>query len=316
MSDTQYDLAIIGGAAAGCAAAIFACRQGLSVAVVTQDVGGQMLVTETIENYPGIQQIGGPALAGAFRDHAAAAGATFILQRVTDVTPVDRHFTVQTGAGELTARAIVLAFGLSPRTLDVPGESALIDRGIVYSGVDDPTPYAGQRVVVIGGGSAAVTTALTLSQTAAWVYLVHRRDVLVAETALVKQLEERNNITVFLSHEVSAFRGRKQLESVVIRPAGGAEEAVLIDTAVICVGYTATTDWLSGLVERTDRGTVVVDAHGRTSQPGVFAAGDLTELPYKQVVISAGEGAKAALAAAQYLAGRDGVAPPDWGASR
>lgn len=312
MNQTPYDIIVVGGAAAGLTAALFAARRGWQVALVATDTGGQMTLTDRITNYPGITAVTGVVLARTMRAQAETAGVTVIADRVVSIHPDSQRMTVATATAALTSRAVILAFGLSPRLLAVPGEAALVGRGVSYGLPPDLAVYHEQTVIVVGGGNSAVTAALTVASVARRVYLLHRRDTLRADQSLIDQLTAQPNITVMLSTEVTAVDGNNCLTAISLRDTNG-NRSLPGDQLVVQIGFVSQTDWLGSIVKRDVQGMIMIDDRCRTSQPGIFAAGDATTIPYRQIVISAGEGAKAALAADQYLRGTE-TQPiiPDW----
>ena len=312
MNKTEYDIIVIGGAAAGLTAGLFAARRGWRVALVTVDIGGQMTLTDHISNYPGITHISGTALAQTMVVQMQTAGVTTIHDRVVSIAPTATALTVATATSQFITRAVILAFGLSPRLLEVSGEAALVGRGVSYGLGDDLALHRGKTVGVVGGGNSAVTTALALASVAQQIYLLHRRAALRADQSLIDQLTLVSNITVMLSTEVVAVAGADQLTEISIQDING-NRSLACNHLIVQIGFGSQTDWLESIVRRDAQGMIVIDDRCRTSHPGIFAAGDATTIPYRQIVISAGEGAKAALAADQYLRGT-ATQPiiPDW----
>lgn len=310
-----WDVIVVGGAAAGLTAALYASRRGLSTLIITADLGGQMSLTDDIPNYPGIDLITGPELTTAFRGQAERAGATIVIDRVTALMPGAVH-QLTTTDGRYEARAVILAFGLTPRWLGVARETELTNHGLSYEVGSDRSIYQGRSVAVVGGGNAAVSAAIRLAAVANTVELIHRRDGLSAEAKLKQKLSELSNVKINLHSEVVDLVGGTQLTGIEIRDiVSNTVKNLAVDHLIIHIGYQASTDWLGEMVQRNDRGQIVIDERCRTNQPGIFAAGDVTTMPYKQIVISAGEGAKAAIAAEQYLNQREDIDPvrPDWG---
>ncbi|MEK7139106.1 MAG: FAD-dependent oxidoreductase [Patescibacteria group bacterium] len=310
-----WEVIVVGGAAAGLTAALYASRRGLSTLVITADLGGQMSITDDIANYPGIDFITGPGLTTAVRNQALKYGATITLDRVLAVTAGAPH-QITTTQGHYQARTVILAFGLTPRWLGVEHEATLTGRGVSYEVSAELSPYRDQVVAVVGGGNAAVTAAIRLATVAKTVYVIHRRDEFSAEATLKQQLAQPVNVVIRLASEVVGLRGDERLTGIEVHDiVSDTVETLAVDQLIIHIGYQTNTAWLDGVVTRNERGLIVIDDRCRTSQPGIFAAGDVTTIPYKQIVISAGEGAKAAIAAEQYLAHRPDTDPviPDWG---
>lgn len=312
MTKVNYDIIVVGGASAGLTAGLFAARRGWRVALIATDVGGQMTLTNSISNYPGIVHITGEALARTMLTQIESAGVAVIYDRVVEIKKKADSYTVTTTASSITAKAIILAFGLSPRPLEVPGEEKLIGQGISYGVNHNLEIYRYQTVVVVGGGNSAVAAALQLAPIAHQVYLLHRRDTLRADKALVDQLIMNSNVEVILSAEVVAAAGDDRLTEISIHDING-NRSLACGQLIIQIGFVSNTSWLSATVKRDKLGMIVIDDRCRTSQPGIFAAGDVTTIPFRQIVISAGEGAKAALSADQYLHGTEKQPiVPDW----
>ena len=316
MSDNKYDVIIIGGGAAGMTAAIYTSRKGLRTAIISQDLGGQMSMTNEIENYPGVELTSGPDLVNRFRAQAEKFGAEIFLNQVTDVAAIDSGFKVSTSTAEYVALAVILAFGLTPRSLGVPGEDKFKGRGVSFCATCDAPFYKNKVVAVVGGGNSALEAVEELSGVATKVYLIHRNDSFRAEQILIDRLKTLPNVEVLMQSAIEEFEGETKLKSVVVRDLTGTKTdfELTVDGVFLEIGYITKTDWLKNLVDLNERGEIAINAKAETSRAGLFAAGDVTTLLYKQIVISAGEGAKAALSAAQYIAKTTGrIAPPDWG---
>lgn len=312
MTKVNYDIIVVGGASAGLTAALFAARRGWQVALIATDIGGQMTLTSSISNYPGVVHITGEALARTMLTQVESAGVTVVYGRVISVQKKGDGYDVATAASLFTAKVIILAFGLSPRPLEVPGEAALIGKGISYGINHDLEIYRYQTVAVVGGGNSAVTAALQLVPVAHQVYLLHRRDTMRADKILVDQLTDNSNVEVILSAEVVRVAGDNQLTEISIRDIDG-NRSLACGQLIVQIGFISQTDWLGKIVKRDKLGMIVIDDRCRTSQPGIFAAGDVTAISFRQIVISAGEGAKAALSADQYLRQtEDQPIVPDW----
>lgn len=301
----DLDVIIIGAGAAGLAAALYTTRRALSTMVITADLGGQTATTLDIENYPGIDFTTGPDLMQKFAAQAKKFGTQIKYAWVTSIENVDGKFTVnlQDGTSHV-ARTLIVASGKHHRHLEVPGEVELANKGVVYCATCDAPLFGEKSVVVVGGGSAAFDAALLLSKIAKDITLIHRRDTFKAETILVERAKQEPKIKFLLDSRIKEIKGEKFVSSVMVEtPQGDVElptEGVFVE-----IGQIVDTKFLSGLVATTEAGEIIIDSTNQTSQPGIFAAGDVTTVPFKQTVISAGEGAKAALASYNYLLGRD-----------
>ena len=224
------------------------------------------------------------------------------------------HFIIQTADQSFASRAVILTFGLLPRDLNIPGEQKFKGRGVSYCATCDGPLYKGKTVAVVGGGNAALDAAEYLSKIVTKLYLIHRRDQFRGEELVVKRLKQNPNIEMVLSSEVIEIKGNQFVESLVIKNNGhGSNKELKVNGVFVEIGYVAKTEFIKDLVKINDKGEIITDKDGNTSQPGVFAGGDVTDCLYKQIVISAGEGAKAALQAYKYLCLCDGEKIlPDW----
>ena len=299
----MYDLTIVGGGPAGLAAAVYAARKLLNTLLITRDIGGQVNWTMGVENYLGYQLIEGPELISKFQQQVEK----FPIDRkigtnVSRVEKVDNHFEV-IGENEerFQSRSVIIATGKRSRRLNVPGETEFVGRGVTYCAICDGPVFAGQRVAVIGGGNSALEAALDLVKIAEWVELVSITP-LTGDPILVERLSQAKNLTVFLQHEVVAITGKQFVDGIEIRHLGAEESTRLDVTGVfIEIGLEPNSALVKGLTQLNENGEIQVNCSDETTVPGLFAAGDVTSVPEKQIVVAAGEGAKAALQAHRYL---------------
>lgn len=298
-----YDVVIVGAGPAGLAAGMYTARQGLSTAIVTVSVGGQAAWAGTIENYLGWQLITGPELVRRFREHVSQFGVhCYEGQLVNAVAGTDDGFEVFTREGtQLKARAVIIASGRAPNRLAVPGEQELIGRGVSYCATCDAAFFAGKTVVVAGPGESACDAALQLARLGATVTVV-TESALRAPEAVLAKIEADPLVSVRVGVKVSRIEGSDHVEGVVLASvADGSEESLAAEGIFIEMGSIPVAEFTGGLVETNDRGEVVVDNRGATSREGIYAAGDVTDGLGKQVIIAAGEGARAAVAVDRYL---------------
>ena len=301
-----YDVVIIGGSAAGLTAALYASRQGLRTLVVTKDIGGQMLLTNDIQNFPGYQGIGGFELSTKLREQAETYGAEFAYEEVTGVEEdrecPGRWYMDKTVGGVYGWTAVFLAFGKTPKNLGVPGEKELSGRGVSYCAVCDGPLFRGKTVAVVGTGDQALEAANYLSNVVQRVFLVHQYERPIGSEEYISQVLSLPNVKSMANSRVIELRGTGKLESLVLESTVTRERTDLkADGVFIEIGYVPKTDFVGRLVRLNSRGEIIVDRDGVTSTQGVFASGDVTDNTFKQAVISASQGASAALSAYSYV---------------
>lgn len=304
--DTDYDVIIIGGAAAGLTAALYASRRTLKTLVVTKALGGQLAMTPSVENYPGTKKIGGVELMQQFLEHAQEYGTEIAYETVTGISTNNDTFTVTTTTGARTAQAVILAFGLTPKNLDVPGEVELQGRGVTYCATCDAPLYKGKPTAVIGGTYETLDAALLLAKLNSPVTLIHKKDDFPRYNKMFEQVKEHEGIQLRLNREVVRINGDKFVESITVKNEDGEEEDIPVSGVFVENGHKIDSEWLGDLVEYGTGNHISVNDVCETKTPGLFAAGDVTGLRDKQVVISAGQGATAALTAYAYIQKKKG----------
>ena len=297
----MYDLVIIGGGPAGLTAGIYAKRARLKTVLIERElVGGQIALSDVIENYPGFPSISGMELMAKFEEHARGFGLEIMMAAVENITVEDNVKVLKTTEGELRAKAVIVATGAKPRKLGVPGETELIGKGVSYCATCDGPFFRNQRVLVVGGGDTAVKEAVYLSKIASWVGVVHRRDKLRAEKILQEKALGAENIEIFWSHVLKEIKGDNGVEGAVLEDLKTkTEKEVEIHGAFIFVGINPTTDFVE--VEKDDLGFIKADQRMATSTPGIFVAGDCRTTPLLQVSTAVGDGATAAFVAEAYV---------------
>jgi thioredoxin-disulfide reductase len=305
MSGNEYDVIIIGGGAAGITAAIYTCRKKLKTAVITIDVGGQTLLTNHIENYPGFKVVSGPELMAKFQEQAIGFGAKFIMGEVVKIKKIGNSFNIKLGNSEkYKCKSIILASGKTARKLGVPGEDKFIGRGVSTCATCDAPLFKDKEVAVVGGGNSAFEAAELLEKYATKVYLIHRREEFRADEITVEKVKKMKKVEIITNSTAREIKGDKFVKGLVIENLKTGEKRELkVGGIFIEIGYELKTEWVKDLVRRNKFGEIKIDNRCRTSQPGIFAVGDISSVPYKQIVISAGEGAKAALEAYKYIKG-------------
>lgn len=305
----KYDVVIVGGGAAGLSAALYAARRTLKTLVVAKDIGGQTATTMIIENYPGVDFSTGPDLMLGFQKQAQKFGAEFLMEEAIGLEVGTGSFLVQTDMDKkIHAEAVVLSFGLTPKSLEVPGEKELRNKGVCYCATCDAPLYKGKTVAVVGQGAGAFDAVLLLSKIAKKVYLVTSNAELRGAKITVEQIKAAENVEIIYSSKVARVLGKQNVTGLELQgsPSTSSGNTLAVNGVFVELGYTAKTGWLDGIVERNGHGEIIADRDCRTSVPGVFCAGDVGDIPYKQVVISAGEGAKAALQAYKYILDKQG----------
>lgn len=300
LSKLDYDAVIVGGGAAGVASAIYLGRAGYKVALIERGtIGGQIAVTHSVENYPGLPRVGGPELAANFEKQLQLSHVRVIKSEVLSVDG-DNELEVATDSGLIRARCVIVATGSSPRRLGVEGEERLLGRGLSFCALCDAEFFRDKAVAVVGGGNSAVRESAYLSEIASKVYLVHRRDRFRAEKANVELVDRNPKIEMVLKSVVVKLIGEDSLGSIVVRNVQtGAEREIKVEGIFEYVGRDPNTSMVS--VAKDPSGCIAVDDNMMTSKMGVFAAGECTSARWNQLVVSAGEGAKAGISAIHYL---------------
>lgn len=293
----MYDVIIIGGGPAGLSAGLYASRRALNTLVISRDIGGQIAKTPDIENYPGIDKISGIELANRLKGQAERFGAKIIFEETTKIEKIKNKFLVHTLRNKYEAKTIILASGKKPRELDVPGENEFKGRGVSYCATCDAPFFKNKTLAIAGGGNSALDAALLASKYSTKVYLIHRRDSFTGEQVLIDTVKSTKNIEVMFESQVKEIKGDKVVKSLLLT--NGKE--VETDGIIVEIGFIVDHSLVEGLVKLDEKKQVIVNNVQETSLSGIFAAGDLTETPYKQAVISAAEGAKAALSCYDYL---------------
>lgn len=331
----MYDVIIVGGASAGLAAAIYTARQGLKTLILTKDIGGQAILTSEIENYPGFKSISGPELMQRLQDQAAYFGAEFKYEEVKNISKfgsgdggghggagdggggyanelgypkveTDSHawFTVETTTEDrYECLSVILAFGKTPRDLGVSGEDKLVGRGVSYCAVCDAPLNKGRTTAVVGWGDPAMDAVMMLCPIASKVHFVFKSPQLIGNDELLSRCKTEKNIELVPNSEVTEILGEDRVEGVIVKDIRtGERKKIALDSIFVELGYIAKTDFIRNLVRINEAGEIeILDKHQSTSCPGIFAAGDVTDTPYKQAITSAGDGAKAGLAAYNYI---------------
>jgi len=299
----MYELMIIGGGPAGIAAGVYAARKQLKTLLISGDIGGQINNTLGIENYLGYQFVEGPELISKFQAQMSQFPIDQkIGDKVSRLEKIDGGFEAISETGDrYQARAVVLATGKRPRKLNVPGEIEFAGRGVTYCAICDGPIFAGQRVVVVGGGNSALEAALDMVKIAEHVDLVSLTP-LTGDQILIDQLGNAENLEIFTEHQTQEIKGQDFVEGMVIKDRkSGAEKHLAVTGVFIEIGLIPNSETVKGLMELNRLGEVPVSSANETTLPGLYAAGDVSNVPEKQIIVAAGEGAKAALQVHRYL---------------
>jgi alkyl hydroperoxide reductase subunit F len=301
---SAFDVLVVGGGPAGAAAAIYAARKGIRTGVVAERFGGQVMDTMAIENFISVKYTEGPKLVASLEEHVKEYEVDVMnLQRVAGVVPGENlHEVKMENGATLKAKTLIVATGARWREMNVPGEQEFRGKGVAYCPHCDGPLFKGKRVAVIGGGNSGVEAAIDLAGIVGHVTLLEFADDLRADAVLQRKLYSLPNVTVIKSAQTTEVTGTDKVNGLVYKDrVSGETHRVELEGIFVQIGLLPNTDFLKGAVELSRFGEVVVDAKGQTSVPGIFAAGDCTTVPYKQIIIAMGEGAKASLSAFDHL---------------
>ena len=303
-----FDMLMVGGGPAGAAAAVYAARKGIRTGVVSENFGGQTLDTLAIENYISVKETDGPKFALAIEQQVRAYDVDIMnMQRakklVLNAGPKNDLIEVQLESGaSLKSKSVVISTGARWRNINVPGEAEFKNKGVAYCPHCDGPLFKGKRVAVIGGGNSGVEAGIDLAGVVGHVTLIEYDTALRADAVLVRKLQSLPNVTIITNAQTTEITGDQKVNGLVYKDRATQElHTVALEGVFIQIGLVPNTDWLKGVVELSKHGEIIVDAKGQTSVPGVFAAGDATTVPFKQIIIAAGDGAKAALGAFDHL---------------
>jgi alkyl hydroperoxide reductase subunit F len=304
----DFDVLIVGGGPAGAAAAIYAARKGIRVGVAAERFGGQTNDTMAIENYISVLETDGPKFAAALEAQVRHYGVDIMnLQRATKVIPASTPGAMiqvqMENGGTLNARTVILSTGARWRNVNVPGEQEYKNKGVAYCPHCDGPLFKGKRTAVIGGGNSGIEAAIDLAGVVEHVTVIEFADQLKADAVLVNKLNSLPNVDVYTNAQTTQITGDGSIVNGISFKdrATGVEHHVELAGVFVQIGLVPNTEFLKETLDLTKFGEIVVDAKGHTNVPGVFAAGDCTTVPFKQIVIAAGEGSKAALSAFDYL---------------
>jgi len=303
-SEKIYEILIIGGGPAGLSAAIYCMRKGIDTGLITEDIGGQLLYTIDIENYIGYRYIEGAQLVEKFKAQVEQFEIGFEERsKVTSIDINERVKKVSTSAEKTyQARALIIATGKVSRTLGIAGEKKLTGRGVSYCATCDAPLYRARKVIVVGGGNSGVEASIDLAKVAEQVTLIQDLDKLTADQILIDKLDNFDNVDILTEHQLLEIKGEELVNSVVIEDQKNNQQKEMdINGVFVEIGLAPNTDFIDNKLELNRYNEIVIDCECKTSVEGVFAAGDVTSVPFKQIIIAAGEGSKAALVAYDYI---------------
>ena len=295
------DLIIIGAGPAGITAAVYAARKNMSILVITKDIGGQAALSGDIENYTGYQFITGPELSIKFEEHMRRYNVK--VKENEEVVKIDKEgnrFVVTSNKGLYQAKTIIIASGKRSKELNVPGEKEFKNKGLTYCATCDGPLFAQKEVAVIGGGNSSLDAALQLMNIAKKVYIVNINPQLIGDGIMLEKVRSSDKVTVINNSQVTAVLGDKMVNGLKIKREGK-EETLAVEGVFVEIGLIPNSGFAK-ILDKNEFGEIKVNSHNQTNIPGFFAAGDVTDVPEKQIVIACGEGSKACLSAFKYLA--------------
>lgn len=300
-----YDLAIIGGATSGLTAGIYAARKKLNAIILTKEVGGQSIQTESIENFPGFENISGTDLIGKIKAQVLKYGLPIKSGAgVISVSKKDDMFEIETDKNEkITAKSVIIATGKNPRRLNVVGEKEFENKGVVYCSTCDAPLFGGKDVVVAGGGNSGLGSAFDLLKYANKIFVMESMDKIKGDELLQEKLKASGKVVFMTSVDIKEIKGSKFLEEIIyLDKKTGEEKTLKAQGLFVSIGWSPSSSFVKGFVDRNEYDEIIINQKtNETSVKGVFASGDVTDIKYKQCVIAASEGAKATLSAYDYL---------------
>lgn len=296
----MYDIIIIGAGPAGITASVYAARKKMKVLVITMDIGGQAAWSGDVENYTGYQFITGPDLAEKFEEHLRRYDiAVKENEAVLAVTKKGETIEVKTEKGTYESKTAIIASGKRSRELNVPGEKEYKNRGLTYCATCDGPLFSGKDVAIIGGGNSALDAALQMVNIAGYVYIVDINLKLGGDPIMLEKVVNNGKVTVINSASVTEIKGEKTVTAIKVKT-NGTEKEIPVQGVFVEIGLTPNSEFAID-VDKNEHGEINVNCYNETNIPGIFAAGDVTNVPEKQIIIAAGEGSKATLSAFRYL---------------
>jgi len=310
----EFEIVIVGAGPAGLSAGMYVARQNVSCLVISKDLGGQMNLIPKLENYPGTIMSSGQILAKTLETQYLSFKGEIVYDTVEKIDESEGGFKIKTTRSEYKAKAIVLAPGKVPNMLGVENESEYFNKGIHYCTKCDAPFYQGRTTASVGVGSYLVESGLLLSRMASKMYLILKGSKLAGDKDLITTLENNKNIEIITQSSVKSISGNSALQQITIVDSSGAEKVLDVDALFIELGSKINLDYVKHLVKINTKGEIEIESGGMTSHPAIFAAGDATTIPYKQIIVACGDGSNAGLSAFNYLEklkGKPGIRA-DW----
>lgn len=301
----MFDLIIIGGSAAATSAGIYAARRGLNFKIITKDFGGEVATSGEVDNYPGIPGTNGIELAAKFKQHLANYNIEpeegIEVEKITRESNGDFLISASKDGtkADFTAKSIIVATGVHPKELNIPGEKEFRNKGVSYCTVCDGPLFVGKDVAVIGGGNSALEAGLMMTGLAKKVYMVNKNSEFRGDKILLDNLKTKSNVEFIYSANASQINGEQFVGN--LKYVAGGEKELKVDGIFIHVGMLPNSKLVPDNVKKNEFGEIIVDKNCQTNVPGLYAAGDVTDIPFKQIVLAAAQGTCALLSAAQYL---------------
>jgi len=296
----MLDLIIIGAGPAGITAAIYAARKNMNILIITKDIGGQAIWSGDIENYIGYQFITGPELAIKFQEHMARYNIeTRENEEVINIEKKGKLITVISNKGTYQAKTIIVASGKRSKELSVPGEKEFKNKGLTYCATCDGPLFAGKEVAVVGGGNSSLDAVIQLMNIAKKVYVININPALEGDAIMQEKILNNDKAVIFNNSQVEAVLGEKMVNGLKIKREGR-QETLAVEGVFVEIGLIPNSEFAK-VLDRNELGEIKINCHNQTNISGFFAAGDVTDVPEKQIVIACGEGAKACLSAFKYL---------------
>ncbi len=310
----EYEVIIVGGGPAGLSAGIFVARQKVSCLIISRDLGGQLNLIPKLENYPGTIMSSGPLLAKTLENQFLIFGGEMIYDTVEKVDETELGLQVKTGRSEYIAKAMVVAPGKVPNNLGIDNESTYVNKGIHYCTKCDAPFYQNKITAVVGVGGYLLESGILLSRMASKIYMIYKGGALGGDKEMIAAIEKKENIELIPQSSVKSLAGNNNLQTITIVDNSGTEKTINVDGLFIEMGSKINLDFIKHLVKINTKNEIEISSDGKTSHPAIFAAGDATSIPYKQIVAACSGGATAGLSAFNYiekLKGRPGIRA-DW----